>query len=129
MYQKIAQSIQVLRTEGFSAYLFMAREYLKRVFVLTPIFRTIVYAARRAIFTSPYFIQNVQGSKMILDSRDNGLCRELFIHNGLREPECTRIFQNELHDGMVVVDIGANIGYYLLMEARRVGPTGMVYGI
>lgn len=129
MYEKIAQSIQVLRTEGFSAYLFMAREYLKRILVLTPIFRTIAYAARRVIFANPYFIQNVQGSKMFLDSRDNGLCRELFIHNGLREPECTRIFQSELREGMVVVDIGANIGYYLLMEALRVGSGGRVYGI
>jgi FkbM family methyltransferase len=34
-----------------------------------------------------------------------------------------------LKPGMNVVDIGGNIGYYAMLEARMVGPTGMVIAI
>ncbi len=38
----------------------------------------------------------------------------------------TTLFQKELHNGMTVVDIGANIGYYTVMAAHFVGPSGKV---
>lgn len=43
------------------------------------------------------------------------------------EPGTTRIFQETLKPGMVVVDIGAHVGYYTLLAAKQVGPTGKVY--
>ena len=43
------------------------------------------------------------------------------------EETSSEIFQTFLQPGMVAVDVGAHIGYYTLLAARRVGPTGKVY--
>lgn len=42
------------------------------------------------------------------------------------EPYVTAVLQEQIKPGMVVIDVGANIGYYTLLAARLVGPTGMV---
>jgi FkbM family methyltransferase len=46
---------------------------------------------------------------------------------GLWEPNETRWFVRSLRPGDVVVDVGANIGYYTLLGARLVGESGRVY--
>lgn len=73
-------------------------------------------------------IKNIQGSKMYLDIRDKGVSRELALVD-IREKLLTELLQSELREGDCVVDIGANIGYYALMEARLVGPHGKVYAV
>lgn len=42
------------------------------------------------------------------------------------EPHVTRVISRYLHPGAVVLDIGANIGYYTLLAAAAVGETGQV---
>lgn len=61
----------------------------------------------------------IQGSLMVLDLNDKGIHRDLYLH-GIREPQATRYLQSILRPDWVVVDIGANIGYYALQEARVV---------
>jgi hypothetical protein len=62
----------------------------------------------------------VQGHLMTLDDKDslNLLC------DGCYEPFETELVGAYINEGDVVVDIGANIGYYTLMFARQVGETG-----
>lgn len=62
--------------------------------------------------------KDVLGSKMLLDITQGGIHRELYI-NGIREVPATRYFESILKSNMTVVDIGANIGYYALLEARH----------
>jgi len=45
---------------------------------------------------------------------------------GVPEPGLTRRFRNTLRPGMVVVDVGANVGVYTLIAARLVGYAGRV---
>lgn len=77
---------------------------------------------------SGLFQREVQGSRMWLDMSDVGLSSELYLR-GIREAHATAEFQDRLRPGQVIVDIGANIGYYALMEARAVGEEGQVYAI
>src|SRR5256885_3164883 len=42
------------------------------------------------------------------------------------EPHVTRVMLPLLRPGTVIVDIGANIGYYTLLAASRIGSTGKV---
>ena len=37
--------------------------------------------------------------------------------------------KNELPSGNIVLDLGANIGYYAIMEVKKVGKSGKIYGI
>lgn len=45
------------------------------------------------------------------------------------EPEMRRWLDDLLRPGMVVADVGANIGYISLFAARRVGPSGRVVAV
>lgn len=69
------------------------------------------------IFKGDYILRNIQGSRMFLDINDKGLSYDL-LRNGIREPYITKVVQQELHTDDVCLDIGANIGYYVLQEAR-----------
>src|SRR5579863_2330196 len=50
-----------------------------------------------------------------------------YAFRGTMEPGPTRLFKEMVKPGMVVVDIGANIGIYTLEAARLMAPTGRVY--
>jgi len=43
------------------------------------------------------------------------------------EPFETKLFVENVHEGDVVVDIGANIGYYTVLASKQVGNMGKVY--
>ncbi len=69
------------------------------------------------------FIENVIGHKLHLDPHDSlGLSVR-----GSYEPFQTRLLQQRIRTGSVVLDIGALIGYYTLLFAKAAGPTGRVY--
>src|SRR5207249_2412898 len=48
---------------------------------------------------------------------------------GMWEPHISRWIDERLSPGDTFIDVGANIGYYSLLAARRVGPTGSVVAI
>ena len=73
-------------------------------------------------------IRKVQGSKMYLNLKDKGISKDLAL-DGIREPESTKMVKKIIKEGDTVVDIGANIGYYVLMESQLVGEKGKVYAI
>ena len=66
---------------------------------------------------------SVLGHKMILDSNDS---LEISI-NKVYEKFETDFINREIKKGEVVLDIGANIGYYTLIFARLVGEKGKVF--
>lgn len=68
----------------------------------------------------------VQGSKMYVDPKDLGVGVPL-LKSRVYEPYQTKLFKQAIKEGMVVVDVGAHIGYYTLMAAKLVGTNGRVY--
>lgn len=46
---------------------------------------------------------------------------------GIWEPHVEHLLNTRVKPGTTVMDIGANIGYFSAVMARRVGPTGRVY--
>lgn len=50
-------------------------------------------------------------------------------NGGLHEPHVTAVFERRLRPGMRVIDIGANIGWFTLLAAARVGAAGQVIAV
>lgn len=61
--------------------------------------------------------RQIHGSRMLLDTDDPGLSAEL-IRDGTREAEAPFILEEIIESGMVALDVGANLGFYALIEAR-----------
>lgn len=75
-----------------------------------------------------YTERRIHDYRMLLDLRDEGISKDLMLL-GTREKEHIIFLQQELEGGMVVLDIGANIGYYSIMMGKLVGELGKVYAV
>ena len=68
----------------------------------------------------------VNGYRVELDLIDH---IQRLVYLGAYERWETGVVRRLLRPGMCFVDVGANIGYFTLLAARRVGPTGRVFAI
>lgn len=65
---------------------------------------------------------SLQGTPLLLNLQDE---KDYWL--GTYEPELQATIRHEIHPGMVVFDVGANIGYISLMLAQAVGAAGQVF--
>ena len=109
-----------IRTIGFAAYqrfIRMVSGYdLNRFRVLRSVHRIVISRLQ------PDYVE-ISGAKMYLAAGDH---QSLSIH-GSFETFATKLVMEEIREGDVVVDIGANIGYFTLIFSRLVGQSGKVY--
>jgi len=73
-------------------------------------------------------IVKVNGYNLELLPNDDGISTELALFN-THEPLNTKLFAQNLKEGMICFDIGANIGYYTLLESKIVGDSGKIIAI
>ena len=91
--------------------------------------RTYQFLYRLLIGTSvslPPLLINVQGQQMYVDATSVSFAPARVRSRAYEEQE-TELFKKIVRGGMVVVDIGANIGYYTLIAASIVGEHGKVF--
>lgn len=67
------------------------------------------------------------GLWMQLNARD--MIPQTILLEGKWDPPLTEFIENNLTKGQTFIDIGAHVGYFSLLAARRVGPTGKVLAI
>lgn len=79
-------------------------------------------------FKDGKIMKKVQGSKMLLDLNDLGIGRELALY-GVHERNSTEEVKRIIKPGMKILEAGANIGYYALLETKLAGPAGHLYAI
>ncbi len=68
------------------------------------------------------------GPKMLMRADDRGFARHVML-DGYWESWLTVFCARVLQPGMIAFDVGANLGYYTLLFANRVGPAGRVIAI
>jgi FkbM family methyltransferase len=72
------------------------------------------------------FLSN--GARAFVDTRDRAVGIHL-LHGGSWERQYTDAFERLLRPGATVLDVGANLGWYTLISAPIVGPTGRVFAV
>mgnify|MGYP003387112476 CR=1 FL=1 len=79
---------------------------------------------------SPLFVIKKYGFKLryFPTSMSKRLWVDSFEKKGIYE-QTDAFYINYLEPGNVVIDAGANIGYYTLLSAERVGESGHVYAV
>jgi FkbM family methyltransferase len=89
----------------------------------------------RGFFIRPIETSKRRGWPAPLMPIENGLFMEFepsligwtCFERGVWEPEQTTVISALVHSGAVVLDVGANTGYYALIGAALAGPTGHVH--
>jgi FkbM family methyltransferase len=69
----------------------------------------------------------VGGVELFCDAADAAVTPGLL--SGEYESHLTEVFEQFCSEGMRVVDVGANLGYYALLASRLVGPSGRVVAL
>lgn len=71
-------------------------------------------------------IAEVEGQLLCLGSPRESIVARQICRSGLWEPEVTRHLIAVAQPGMTVLDVGASLGYYAVLLAGKVGPSGRV---
>ncbi len=84
----------------------------------------------RGLWPYPEVIE-VQGSKMYLGPKEKSLdmrkTQKDYADNLVHEKATTALFKKIVKEGDIVVDLGANIGYFTLLASKIAGPNGKVF--
>lgn len=73
------------------------------------------------------FLKELKGFSIYGQEEDSAVSQP--VKGGVYEPHVAAIFRNYLKPGMRVLDVGANIGYFTMLSASLVTPTGHVMAI
>ena len=65
---------------------------------------------------------------MTLDLEDKGISRTLWLF-GVRELDHKWLLEHTLEPGSTMLDVGANIGYYVLLERQIIGEDGKIVAL
>jgi FkbM family methyltransferase len=72
--------------------------------------------------------ETIHGQLIVMPAADRGITPHI-IRDGYFDFGVTRFLERFLRPGMTYVDVGANIGVYVLLAAKSVGATGRVVAI
>jgi len=102
-------------------YRFVTRPLKGRGLNKSPLLMRISSSIIRKI--SPLYVDLRQGFKLMVEDEEF----VSYQYHGEYEPVTTQVIKDQIKKGDVVVDIGANIGYYTILFSRLVGSDGLVY--
>ncbi len=85
-------------------------------------------ANRASVYLGDYkaLTRTIWGHKIFVDTRDLSLTPSILM-NGFWEMWVTKVFMENVKEGMTVVEVGSNIGYYTLLACHKVGSKGKVF--
>ena len=109
-----------------SKYLNFLPEYVLPKIAISPFFKRVTRFMNLHFSPRKDIMVNVGGKKMYASTLDRLFVLYLWKFSIMENFE-TKLIKEIVKMGMTVFDIGANIGYYTLVLAEKVGKTGKVY--
>lgn len=103
-------------------------QLLKTFHILRRLFFFDARSKLTAVPSRKVIVDTVFGAKLECAVPSDQISTYLYLF-GIWEPHITAWIESRLSPGDVFVDIGANLGYYSLLAAQQVGPTGSVVAI
>jgi len=120
-----------IRTKKIKKSLISINQYRKRHGLSTG-FRSFIHYFYRTLKKYQINVDgsmiSVNGYSMYTIPNDPGISTELSIFK-THEPLNTKILKKILKKGMTCIDIGGNIGYYVLLERELIGNKGKIIAI
>ena len=109
----------VMKSDHFKAF----RQTLSAM--LLPKATPVAQETRPAIYLGQNvaLTKTIYGHKIYVDTRDCSLTPHLLL-DGYWEQWITNVFRTLVRPGMKVIDVGANVGWYSLLAADLIGPSG-----
>ena len=112
---KLSNSLSIIKTRGLISF-------------LSALWFVLLTNLLKIFLKKRYFLKRIYNYKLWLDLNDKGISRSLILF-GKRENDQKYIIENVLKESMKVFDIGANIGYYVLLQNNKIGKKGKVIAI
>jgi FkbM family methyltransferase len=123
--EKLNRGVKYLREGGL--YLFLLRLGVAFFFFKNQSSAKIRFAIRKARARGEYLELRPHGFSMLANREDLGLSKDLSLYP-VREPFSTNYMKEFIGIHDIVIDIGANVGYYVLLEAQ-LAAKGKIYAI
>lgn len=96
--------------------------------LMNVLFKEVVFYFKKYILKLKKIQTKVYSYKMVIPVQDEGIGKVLYTR-GNRELDHKYIMEKEIKEGDVILDLGANIGYYVLMECMLLKTKGKIYAI
>lgn len=99
-----------------------------RFYSLVILYRYCIFVVYKKINLEATLLAKVNDYKMQIPLKYDGIGRRLYVYRE-RELDHRWMMKNEISPGNIILDLGANIGHYLIMESKLIGKTGKIYAI
>ena len=86
--------------------------------------KRVAWRLRWRVSSTPWVVDSIDGFRIAVP---RSLVGKLIFYQGPSEPETRELLLRLFRPGMVVLDVGANVGEYTLLAARSVGLNGKVH--
>ena len=88
----------------------------------------LCFAGKERAWPVLNFQMNLCARKAGLDPKENSINKQLILDR-VRERKATEIMQTFIEPDDVILELGANIGYYVCMEAKILSDQGYIYAV